>query len=131
MSLTKTVVVAEKAPKAIGPYSAGMTLGNMVYTAGQIPVDAATGKVVEGGIVAEAHQALTNLKHVLEAAGSGLDHVVKTTCFLADMSEFAAFNAVYAEFFTDKPPARSTVAVKTLPLNVRVEVEAVAYIPEG
>ncbi len=130
MSLTKNVVVAENAPKAIGPYSAGMTLGNLVYTAGQIPVDATSGKVVEGGIEAEARQSLTNLKHVLEAAGSGLDYVVKTTCFLADMSEFAAFNAVYAEFFTDKPPARSTVAVKTLPLNVRVEVEAVAYIPE-
>ena len=131
MSLTKKVVVAEKAPKAIGPYSAGMTLGNMVYTAGQIPVDPASGKVVEGGIEAEARQSLTNLKHVLEAAGSSLDYVVKTTCFLADMGEFAAFNAVYAEFFTEKPPARSTVAVKTLPLNVRVEVEAVAYIPEA
>ncbi len=130
MSTEKKVVVSEKAPKAIGPYSAGMTLGNMVYTAGQIPVDPATGKVVEGGIEAEARQSLTNLKHVLEAAGSGLDYVVKTTCFLADMDEFAAFNAVYGEFFTEKPPARSTVAVKTLPLNVRVEVEAVAYIPE-
>ncbi len=130
MSLTKNVVVAENAPKAIGPYSAGMTLGNLVYTAGQIPVDPTSGKVVEGGIEAEARQSLTNLKHVLEAAGSGLDHVVKTTCFLADMGEFGVFNAVYAEFFTDKPPARSTVAVKTLPLNVRVEIEAVAYIPE-
>lgn len=130
MSLKKKVVVAEKAPKAIGPYSAGMTLGNLVYTAGQIPVDAQTGKIVEGGIEAETQQALTNLKHVLEAAGSGLEYVVKTTCFLADMGEFAAFNAVYAEFFTDEAPARSTVAVKTLPLNVRVEVEAVAYIPE-
>lgn len=131
MSLTKKVVVAEKAPKAIGPYSAGMTLGNLVYTAGQIPVDPATAKMVEGGIEAEARQSLTNLKNVLEAAGSGLAYVVKTTCFLADMGEFAAFNAVYAEFFTDQPPARSTVAVKTLPLNARVEVEAVAYIPEG
>ena len=130
MSYTKKVVVTEKAPKAIGPYSAGMTLGNMVYTAGQIPVNPETGKIVDGGIEAEAHQALTNLKHVLEAAGSGLDYVLKTTCFLADMGEFAAFNSIYAEFFTNKPPARSTVAVKTLPLNVRVEIEAVAYIPE-
>ena len=130
MSLKKEVVVSEKAPAAIGPYSAGMKLGNMVYTAGQIPVDRATGKVVEGGIEAEARQSLTNLKYVLEAAGSGLAYVVKTTCFLADMAEFAKFNAVYAEFFTDNPPARSTVAAKTLPLNVRVEVEAVAYIPE-
>ena len=131
MPLNKKVVISEKAPKAIGPYSAGMILGNMVYTAGQIPVDPATSKVVEGGIEAEARQSLTNLKHVLEAAGSGLDYVVKTTCCLADMGEFAEFNAVYAEFFTDKAPARATVAVKTLPLNVRVEVEAIAYIPEG
>ena len=115
MSLKKNVVVAEKAPKAIGPYSAGMTLGNMVYTAGQLPVNAETGKIVEGGIEAETRQALTNLKYVLEAAGSGLDYVVKTTCFLADMGEFAAFNAVYAEFFTDNPPARSTVAVPRPP----------------
>ena len=131
MSDSKKIVVAEKAPKAIGPYSAGMTLGNMVYTAGQLPVDAATGKIVEGGIEAEARQSLTNLKYILEAAGSGLEYVVKTTCFLSDMSEFAQFNAVYAEFFTDKPPARSTVAVKTLPLNVHVEIEAIAYIPEN
>ncbi|MBT3315878.1 MAG: RidA family protein [Anaerolineae bacterium] len=130
MSLKKEVIVSEKAPEAIGPYSAGMKLGNMVYTAGQIPVDRATGKVVEGGVAAEARQSLTNLKYVLEAAGSGLEYVVKTTCFLADMGEFAEFNAVYAEFFTDNPPARSTVAAKTLPLNVRVEVEAIAYIPE-
>ncbi len=129
MSLKKEVVISDKAPEAIGPYSAGMKLGNMVYTAGQIPVDRVTGKVVEGGISAEARQSLTNLKHVLESAGSGLAHVVKTTCFLADMGEFAEFNAVYAEFFTDNPPARATVAVKTLPLNVRVEVEAIAYIP--
>ena len=129
MSLNKEVVISEEAPKAIGPYSAGMKLGNMVYTAGQLPVDATTGKIVEGGIAAEARQSLTNLKYILEATGSGLDYVVKTTCFLADMGEFAEFNAVYAEFFTDKPPARSTVAVKTLPLNVRVEIEAIAYIP--
>ncbi len=129
MSLKKEVVVSDKAPEAIGPYSAGMKLGNMVYTAGQLPVDRTTGKIVEGGISAEARQSLTNLKHVLESAGSDLAHVVKTTCFLADMGEFAEFNAVYAEFFTDNPPARSTVAVKTLPLNVRVEIEAIAYIP--
>ena len=129
MSLKKEVVLSEKAPEAIGPYSAGMKLGNMVYTAGQLPVDRATGKIVEGGIAAEARQSLTNLKYVLEAAGSGLGYVVKTTCFLADMGEFAEFNAVYAEFFTDNPPARSTVAVKTLSLNVRVEIEAIAYIP--
>ncbi|HIE25299.1 MAG TPA: RidA family protein [Anaerolineales bacterium] len=129
MSLKKEIVVSEKAPEAIGPYSAGIKLGNLVYTAGQIPVDRVTGKVVEGGITAEARQSLTNLKHVLESAGTGLEQVVKTTCFLADMDEFAEFNAVYAEFFTDNPPARSTVAVKTLPLNVRVEIEAIAYIP--
>ncbi len=129
MSLIKESIVSEKAPEAIGPYSAGMRLGKTIYTAGQIPVDRTTGKVVEGGIAAEARQSLTNLKYVLEAAGSGLDHVLKTTCFLADMGEFAEFNSIYAEFFTDNPPARSTVAVKTLPLNVRVEIEAIAYIP--
>ena len=130
MSPEKKVIVSDKAPEAIGPYSAGITLGNMIYTAGQIPVDRATGKIAGSSIEAQAHQSLTNLKHVLEAAGSGLDYVLKTTCFLADMREFSDFNAVYAEYFTDKPPARSTVAVKTLPLNVRVEIEAVAYIPE-
>jgi len=130
MSPKKKVIISEKAPEAIGPYSAGISFGNLVYTAGQIPVDRSTGKVVEGGIEAQAHQSLTNLKHVLESAGSGLKYVLKTTCFLADMDEFAAFNAVYAEYFSKKPPARSTVAVKTLPLNVRIEIEAVAYIPK-
>lgn len=130
MSPKKKVITSKKAPEAIGPYSAGISLGNLVYTAGQIPVDRSTGKVVEGDIEAQARQSLTNLKHVLEAAGSGLKYVLKTTCFLADMDEFAAFNAVYAEYFSKKPPARSTVAVKTLPLNVRVEIEAVAYIPK-
>jgi len=130
MSLQKKVVRSNQAPEAIGPYSAGMQFGNLVYTAGQIPVNRETGKVVEGGIKAEARQSLLNLKAILEAAGSGLEYVIKTTCFLADMAEFAEFNAVYAEFFTENPPARSTVAVKTLPLNVRVEIEAIAYLPE-
>jgi 2-iminobutanoate/2-iminopropanoate deaminase len=129
--MKKKVLRPEKAPEAIGPYSAGIQIGNFVYTAGQIPVDRKTGKMVEGGIAAEARQSLRNLAYVLEAAGSDLAHVVKTTCFLADMDDFAAFNAVYAEFFSENPPARSTVAVKTLPLNARVEIEAVAYLPES
>ena len=129
MSINKEVVISEKAPEAIGPYSAGIKLGNMVYTAGQLPVDRATGKVVKGGISAETRQSLNNLKYLLEAAGSGLEYVLKTTCFLSNMDEFAEFNAVYAEFFTDNPPARSTVAVKTLPLNVHVEIDAIAYLP--
>ncbi len=130
MSLKKQVVRSQKAPEAIGPYSAGVQIGSWVYTAGQIPVNRETGKIAEGGIAAEARQSLRNLRYVLEAAGSGLEYVIKTTCFLADMREFAEFNAVYAEFFGDDAPARSTVAVKALPLNARVEIEAIAYIPE-
>jgi len=126
----KQVIATEKAPRAIGPYSAAIRAGKMVFTAGQIPIDPATGEIVSGGIEAEARQALTNLKYVLEAAGARLEDVVKTTVFLAEMEDFPNLNAVYAEFFSEKPPARSTVAVKTLPKGVRVEVEAIAVLPD-
>ena len=126
----KQVISTEKAPRAIGPYSAAIRVGTMIFTAGQIPMDPATGEIVAGGIEAEARQALTNLKHVLEASGAGMEDVVKTTVFLANMEDFPKLNAIYAEFFTEKPPARSTIAVKTLPKGVRVEIEAIAVLPE-
>ncbi len=118
------VVATAKAPGAIGPYSQGMIAGGMVYCSGQIPVNPASGEIPEG-IEAQAEQSCKNVGAVLEAAGSGLDKVVKTTCFLADMSYFAAFNEVYAKYFTSKP-ARSCCAVKALPKNVLCEIEAVA-----
>ncbi|MBR2888776.1 MAG: RidA family protein [Oscillospiraceae bacterium] len=119
-------IETDKAPGAIGPYSQGYIAGNFVFTSGQIPVDPATGTVPEG-ISAQAEQSCKNVAAILEAAGSGLEKVIKTTCFLADMADFAAFNEVYARYFTEKP-ARSCVAVKTLPKNVLCEIEAVAEI---
>lgn len=121
-----TKIETTNAPGAIGPYSQGMIVGNLVITSGQIPVDPATGAVPEG-ITAQAEQSCKNVKAVLEAAASSLEKVVKTTCFLADMGDFAAFNQVYAEYFTGKP-ARSCVAVKQLPKNVLCEIEAIAEI---
>ena len=124
------VVSTPNAPAAIGPYSQALDLGNMVFVSGQIPVDPATGAVAEG-IAAQADQSCRNVGTILEAAGVGFDKVVKTTCFLADIADFAAFNEVYAKYFTSKP-ARSCVAVKDLPKGVLCEIEAVAeaYAPE-
>ncbi len=129
----KQVVQTDKAPKAIGPYSQAVRTGAMVFTAGQIGLNPDTGELVEGGIQAETRQVLMNLTHVLEASGSGLDMILKTTVFLSDMSEFVKMNAVYAEFFPDAPPARSTVAAAALPKAARVEIEAVALLraPRG
>ena len=118
------VVSTANAPAAIGPYSQALDLGNMVFVSGQIPVDPATGAVAEG-IAAQADQSCRNVGAILEAAGVGFDKVVKTTCFLADIADFAAFNEVYAKYFTSKP-ARSCVAVKDLPKGVLCEIEAVA-----
>ena len=118
------VIATTNAPGAIGPYSQGFVVNGFVYTSGQIPVDPATGATPEG-IAAQAEQSCKNVGAILEAAGSSFDKVFKTTCFLADMADFAAFNEVYAKYFTSKP-ARSCVAVKTLPKNVLVEVECVA-----
>lgn len=125
----KQIISTEKAPKAIGPYSQAIRAGNFIFSAGQIGLDPSTMEIVAseaGGVEAQTRQVLTNLKHVLEAAGSSLSRVVKTTVFLADMADFAAMNAVYAEFFPENPPARSTVAVKSLPKGALVEIEAVA-----
>ena len=118
------VIATEKAPGAIGPYSQGFIAGGFVYTSGQIPVNPADGTLPEG-IAAQAEQSCKNVGAILEAGGSGFDKVVKTTCFLADIADFAAFNEVYAKFFTSKP-ARSCVAVKDLPKGVLCEVEAIA-----
>lgn len=126
--MQKQVVVAENAPKAIGPYSAGIKIGNFVYTAGQLGIDPATGDFIEGGVEAETRQALQNLKAVLEAAGTSLENVIKTTVFLRDMNDFAAMNAVYAQFFTANYPARSAVQVARLPKDGAVEIEAVAVV---
>ena len=122
--MNKTVISTTSAPGAIGPYSQGWTVGDLVYTSGQIPVDPATGAVPEG-IAAQAEQSCKNVGAILEAAGVTLDDVFKTTCFLADMGDFAAFNEVYAKYFTSKP-ARSCVAVKDLPKGVLCEIEASA-----
>ena len=119
-----TVISTPNAPAAIGPYSQGMILGDLVFCSGQIPVEPATGSIPEG-ITAQAEQSCRNVAAVLTVAGSDLTKVVKTTCFLADMADFAAFNEVYAKFFTGKP-ARSCCAVKTLPKNVLCEIEAIA-----
>ena len=118
------VIATEKAPGAIGPYSQGFLTNGFVYTSGQIPVNPADGTIPEG-IAAQAEQSCKNVGAILEAGGSGFDKVVKTTCFLADITDFAAFNEVYAKFFTSKP-ARSCVAVKDLPKGVLCEVEAIA-----
>ncbi len=120
-------VSTEKAPAAIGPYSQAIVCGNMVFTSGQIPINPASGNVEAVTIEAQAEQVMKNLGEVLKAAGSSFEKAVKTTCFLADMNDFAAFNAVYAQYFTTKP-ARSCVAVKTLPKNVLVEVEVIATL---
>ena len=126
----KIIITTDKAPKAIGPYSAGVKAGHFVYTAGQLGINPQAGKMVEGGIEAETRQALTNLKNILEAAGSSLGGVVKTTVFLRDINDFTAMNGVYAEFFTENFPARSAIQVAALPLGAAVEVEAVAMVSD-
>lgn len=124
----KKIIHTDNAPRAIGPYSQAICTEHMVYTAGQIGLDPAKMEIVKGGVEAETRQVLTNLKQVLEAANSGLNYVVKTTVFLRDMADFPKMNAVYAEFFPENPPARSTVAVAGLPMGVAVEIEAVALL---
>ncbi len=122
----KQIITSEKAPKALGPYSVATRFGDLVFTAGQVGLDPETNEIVAGGIEAETRQVLTNLKYVLEAAGSSLDCALKTTVFLQDMAEFSKMNAVYGEFFPKNPPARSTVQVGALPKGASVEIEVVA-----
>ena len=124
----KQTFVSEKAPKALGPYTVANRFENLVFTAGQLGIDPQTNDLAPGGIEAETRQALTNVKNVLEAAGSSLDHVLKTTVFLRDMADFAKMNAIYAEFFTANFPARSTVQVAALPKGGAVEIDTIACL---
>ena len=129
----KEMIIAEKAPKAIGPYSVGIRVGHLVFTAGQIGLNRDTGELVPGGIEGETRQAVLNLQNVLEAAGSSLDLVVKTTVFLRDINDFGKMNNVYAEFFRETPPARSAIQAGALPKGAAVEIEAIAVVgqPRG
>ena len=126
--MDRKVISSEKAPKAIGPYSVAIRAGMFVFTAGQGGLEPHSGNIVPGGIEAETRQALTNIRNVLADSVSGMDAVVKTTVFLTDMADFAKMNAVYAEFFPENPPARSTVQVAALPKDGSVEIEAVALV---
>ena len=127
----KQIISTNRAPAAVGPYSQAVKVGDFIYTAGQIPLEPQTGALVEGGIEAQTRQAMQNLAAVLEAAGSSLTQVVKTTIFVTDINDFATVNQVYGSFFTDRPPARSTVQVAALPLGAKVEIEAVAILAEA
>ena len=124
----KKVIYTEKAPKAVGPYSQGISTGNLLFTAGQVAIDPATGKLVEGGIQEQTRQVLENLKAILTAARTDFSKVVKSTVFLQDMMNFAEFNQVYAEYFPSEPPARSTFQVGALPLGAMVEIEMIALL---
>ena len=127
--MTREVIATDKAPAAVGPYSQGIRAGNLLFTAGQLGMDPATGKLAEGGIEAQTRQALTNLSAVLEAGGTSMAHAVKVTVFLQDMGDFQTMNGVYAQFFATDPPARTTVQVAALPLGGLVEIEVVAVLP--
>jgi 2-iminobutanoate/2-iminopropanoate deaminase len=126
MSTTRQRISTERAPKAVGPYSQGIRAGELVFTAGQIPINPSTGTIEAVTIEEQTRQALENVRGVLEAAGSGLDRVVKTTVFMTDLKEFQAMNGVYATFFPNDPPARSAFQVVALPLGAKVEIECVA-----
>ncbi|WP_104047677.1 Rid family detoxifying hydrolase [Vibrio jasicida] len=126
--MSKKLITAETAPKAIGPYSHGTTFERLIFTSGQLPVCSIIGQVVEGGIKEQSKQSLKNLEAVIEAGGGNMGTVLKTTCYLSNIEDFKAFNEVYAEFFSENSPARSCFAVKDLPLGVLVEVEAIAHM---
>ena len=124
--MKRNVVATQDAPQAVGPYSQGIASDDFVFTAGQVALDPATGKMVGDGIAEQTHQALKNLKAILEAANSSMERAVKTTVFLADINDFSAMNEVYAGYFSDSPPARSTIQVGALPLGALVEIEVIA-----
>ena len=124
--MTKEIIHSDNAPAAVGPYSQAVKIGDLVYSAGQVALDPATMKLVEGGVEAQTEQVLQNLQAVLATAGSSLSNVIKTTVFLADMNDYKTVNAIYARYFTENPPARSAVQVAALPLGALVEIEVVA-----
>ncbi|GAB4474454.1 MAG: RidA family protein [Anaerolineales bacterium] len=123
----KLIIQTENAPKPIGPYSIGVAFANLIFTAGQLGIDPKSGDIVQGGIQAETRQALINLQNILEAGGSSLDKVIKTTVYLRDMSEFSQMNSIYGEFFKSNYPARTTIQAGALPKNAAIEIEAIAY----
>ena len=127
--MEKQIVVIENGPKAIGPYSLGVKTGQLMFVSGQLGLDPATGSLVDGGVEAETRQALKNLKAILEAGGCSLKQVVKATVFLRDINDFTRMNTIYAEFFSENPPARSAVQVAALPRNGAVEIEVIALLP--
>ena len=129
--LQKQIISTQQAPGAVGPYSQGVRIGDLVYTAGQIALIPQTGKLIDSGIEEQTEQVMKNLAAILEAAGTSLVNVVKTTIFLTDMNDFAKVNQVYGSFFHDAPPARSTVQVSALPLGARVEIEAIATLTQA
>lgn len=129
--LQKQIISTQHAPGAVGPYSQAVRIGDLVYTAGQIALVPQTGKLVEGGIEEQTRQVMKNLAAILEAAGTSLVNVVKTTIFLTDMNDFAKVNQVYGSFFDNAPPARSTVQVSALPLGAQIEIEAIAILPQA
>ena len=124
----KDIIATDQAPRAIGPYSQAVRAGNLIFASGQIPIDPATGSFVGGGITEQTEQVMRNLSAVFEAAGVGLNQVVKTTVFLADMDDFTAMNDVYGRYFSENPPARATVQAGRLPRDARVEIEAIAAV---
>jgi 2-iminobutanoate/2-iminopropanoate deaminase len=127
----KEIVRTDGAPSPIGPYSQATRLGNLVFVAGQGPIDPVTKALAAADIQGQTRQTLKNVRAILEAAGSGLQHVLKTTCYLKEMSEFRLFNEVYAEFFHAEPPARTTIQAARLPMDISVEIEVIAYVPDG
>ncbi|MGD8440278.1 MAG: RidA family protein [Holophagae bacterium] len=129
--MTRDIIATDRAPGAVGPYSQGIRTDQLVFTAGQIPVDPATGQLVGGPIEDQTRRVLDNVRAVLEAGGSGLDRVVKMTVFMTDLGDFKRMNAVYAEYFPDAPPARSAFQVGALPLGASIEIEAIALAPSS
>ncbi|MEN8190496.1 MAG: RidA family protein [Thermodesulfobacteriota bacterium] len=126
--MTREIIQTDKAPAAVGPYSQAVRANGFLYTAGQIPLDPADGKLIEGSVSEQAERVLENLKAVLVAGGANLASVIKTTVFLQNMNDFAEMNGVYSNYFTDNPPARSTIEVAGLPLGAKVEIEAIALL---
>jgi 2-iminobutanoate/2-iminopropanoate deaminase len=124
----RQAVSTPSAPQAIGPYSQGIRAGSLLFVSGQVPIDPATGNIIEGDIAAQTHRVFQNIGEILKAGGASFDHVVRTTVFLADMNDFAAMNAVYATYFTAPAPARATVQVSRLPKDARVEIDVIAVM---